>query len=108
MALPTGPTISLLGVLKGLDNEKYAMTSYCLDRKEVGCTVGPTSRLFLSFGGPVCADQISNCPLDRVLTDKNLIYLLNLQVCKNASNIAVKSFKSLGFYGICASQQTLI
>ena len=27
-----------------------------------------TGRLFLAFGEPVCADQISNCPLDRVLT----------------------------------------
>ena len=42
---------------------------------------GNTGRLFLAFGGPVCADRISNCPLDRVLTYKNLIYLLNLQVC---------------------------
>ena len=41
---------------------------------------GNTGRLFLAFGGPVCADQISNCPLDRVLTYKNLIYLLNLQI----------------------------
>ena len=41
---------------------------------------GNTGRLFLAFGGPVCADRISNCPLDRVLTYKNLIYLLNLQV----------------------------
>ena len=40
---------------------------------------GNTGRLFLAFGGPVCADRISNCPLDRVLTYKNLIYLLNLQ-----------------------------
>ena len=40
---------------------------------------GNTGRLFLVFGGPVCADRISNCPLDRVLTYKNLIYLLNLQ-----------------------------
>ena len=31
------------------------------------------------FGGPVCTDWISYCPLDRVLTYKNLIYLLNLQ-----------------------------
>ena len=38
-----------------------------------------TRRLFLPFGGPICADGISNCPLDRVLTYKNLIYLLNLQ-----------------------------
>ena len=41
---------------------------------------GNTGRLFLAFGGPVCTDRISNCPLDRVLTYKNLIYLLNLQV----------------------------
>ena len=40
---------------------------------------GNTGCLFLTFGGPVCADRISNCPLDRVLTYKNLIYLLNLQ-----------------------------
>ena len=40
---------------------------------------GDTGCLFLAFGGPVCTDRISNCPLDRVLTYKNLIYLLNLQ-----------------------------
>ena len=40
---------------------------------------GNTGRLFLMFGGPVCADRSSNCPLDRVLTYKNLIDLLNLQ-----------------------------
>ena len=34
---------------------------------------------FWRLAGPVCADRISNCPLDRVLTYKNLIYLLNLQ-----------------------------
>ena len=27
---------------------------------------GNTARLFLTFGGPVCADRISNCPLDRM------------------------------------------
>ena len=27
---------------------------------------GYTGGLFLTFGGPVCADQISNCPLDRI------------------------------------------
>ena len=31
------------------------------------------------FGGLVCTNRISNYPLDRVLTYKNLIYLLNLQ-----------------------------
>ena len=68
------------------------MTSGCLDRKEVRGAIwgvhsttdwpagGNTGRLFLAFGGPVCADRISNCPLDRVLTYKNLIYLLNLQI----------------------------
>ena len=30
-------------------------------------------------------DRISNCPLERVLTYKNLIYLLNLQFCVFAS-----------------------
>ena len=34
---PTDPVISLLGVLISLDNEKDAMTSGCLDRKEVRC-----------------------------------------------------------------------
>ena len=42
-----------------------------------GMADGNTGQLFLSFSGPVCAD---NCPLDRVLTYKNLIYLLDLQI----------------------------
>ena len=41
---------------------------------------GDTGHLFLAFGRLVCTDGISNCPLDRVLTYKNLIYLLNLQI----------------------------
>ena len=41
---------------------------------------GNTGCLFLAFGGPACADRVSNCPLDRVLTYKNLIYLLNFQI----------------------------
>ena len=73
------------------------MTSGCLDKKEVRGAIwgvhsttdrpagGNTGRLFLAFGGPVCADRISNCPLDRVLTYKNLIYLLNLQICQSFS-----------------------
>ena len=72
----------------GLDNEKDAMTSYRKNDKPSGkCTStrdrsagGNTGRLFLTFDGPVCTDRISNCPLDRVLTYKTLIYLLNLQV----------------------------
>ena len=98
---PIRPRYQLTRGLIGLDNEKDAMTSRCLDRKEVrhatlrahtgtGTLVGALCthirRLFLSFGGPVCADRISNCPLDRVLTYKNLIYLLNLQVCLNDEN----------------------
>ena len=47
---------------------------------------GNTGRLFLAFGGPVCADRISICPLDRVLTYKNLIYLLNLQIYGKTQN----------------------
>ena len=47
-----------------------------------GLAGGDTGRLFLTFGGPVRADRISYCPLDRVLTYKNLIYLLNLQICQ--------------------------
>ena len=27
---------------------------------------GDTGRLFLAFGGLVCANRISNCPLDRI------------------------------------------
>ena len=65
------------------------MTSGCLDRKEVRGAIwgvhsttdrpagGNTGRLFLTFGGPVCADRFSICPLDRVLTIN--YYLLNLQ-----------------------------
>ena len=41
---------------------------------------GNTGHVFLTVGGPVCAHRISICPLDRVLTYKNLIYLLNLQL----------------------------
>ena len=39
-------------------------------------------RPFLSFGGSVCAERFSNCTLGRVLTYKNLVYLLNLQFYK--------------------------
>ena len=85
------PRYQLTRGLIGLDNEKDDMTSCCLGRKlNTMCHLanaqywdrpagGNTGRLFLAFGGPVCADRISNCPLDRVLTYKNLIYLFNLQ-----------------------------
>ena len=80
------------------------MTSGCLDRKEVRGAIwgvhstrdrlagGDTGRLFLTFGGPVCADRISYCPLDRVLTYKNLIYLLNLQIGKSSLSFVLKHY----------------
>ena len=100
--LPPTPLSAYYG-LRGLDNEKDAMTSGCLDRKEIRGAIwgvhsttdrpanGNTGRLFLAFGGPVCADRISNCPLDRVLTYKNLIYLLNLQFGSNVQNLNSKN-----------------
>ena len=72
--LTVSPAINLLGVYIGLENEKDATTSRCLDRKEVRCTTWQVHngtgqlvralcthirRLFLSFGGLVCADWIS-------------------------------------------------
>ena len=47
---------------------------------------GNTGRLFLAFGGPVSVDRISNCPLDRVLTYKILISLLNLKFSWTLAN----------------------
>ena len=52
-------------------------------------TGGNTGHLFLAFGGPVCADRISNCPLDMVLTYKILIYLLNLQIYSDTVSLCV-------------------
>ena len=71
---------------------KDARTSFYLYRKEVcmhhraraqgdrWASVITHRGFFLSFSRPVCADWISNCPLDRVLTYISLIYLLNLQI----------------------------
>ena len=59
---------------------------------------GNTGPLFLAFGRPVCADLISNCPLNRVLTYKSLIYLLNLQFYPTA----LKGCHCIVFtHGIC-------
>ena len=69
---------------------------------------GNTGRLFLAFGGPVCADRISICPLDRVLTYKNLIYLLNLQFTDRRSvhyvnpysdEVAISEYKCFNLSG---------
>ena len=63
-----------------LSRQEGSMTRHLASAQHwTGLAGGDTGRLFLTFGGPVCADQISYCPLDRVLTCKNLIYLLNLQ-----------------------------
>ena len=91
---PTDPAISLPGANRFRQRKRcYDVT---LSRQEgsttrhlasvqhwTGLAGGNTGRLFLTFGGPVCADRISYCPLDRVLTYKNLIYLLNLQIPEN-------------------------
>ena len=65
------PRYQLTRGLRGLDNEKDAMTSGCLDRKEIRGAIwgvhsttdrpagGKTGRLFPTFGGPVCADRFS-------------------------------------------------
>ena len=66
-------------------NEKDAMTSRCLDRKEVRRATWrvhstgtdrpvETGRLFLTFGGLVCADRISNCPLDTMYERNKKIF----------------------------------
>ena len=88
---PTDPAVNLLGVFIMFRQRKrcYDVT---LSRQEGSTTRhlasaqskdrlagGDTGRLFLTFGGPVSPTGVSNCPLDRVLTYKNLIYLLNLQ-----------------------------
>ena len=59
---------------------------------------GNTGRLFLAFGGPVCANQNSNCPLDRVLTYKNLIYLLNLQIRRPVAHGIAEQYLLLHFH----------
>ena len=56
-----------------------------------------TGRLFLTFGGPVCADRISNCPLDRALTYKNLIYFLNFQLSLRAIKVPLLTYSLYGF-----------
>ena len=50
---------------------------------------------FLSFGRLVCTDQISNCPLDRVLTYKNLIIKFSVFFCSQndlSKNLISSSF----------------
>ena len=80
------PRYQLTRVLVGLDNEKrcYDVT---LSRQE-GSTMrhlasaqewdwpagGNTGRLFLTFGGPVCADWISNCPLSELVNKITKIF----------------------------------
>ena len=67
-----------------------------------GLAGGDTGRLFLTFGGPVCADRISYCPLDRVLTYKNLIYLLNLHFIA----LIHLTYQTIAYAGASRSRQT--
>ena len=100
---PTDPAISLPGANRFRQRKRcYDVT---LSRQEgsttrhlasvqhwTGLAGGNTGRLFLTFGGPVCADRISYCPLDRVLTYKNLIYLLNLQFSCLKQYFSIKQY----------------
>ena len=76
----TDPAISLLGVFiqrkrcydVTLSRQEGSTTRHLASAQYwTGLAGGNTGRLFLMFGGPVCADRISYCPLDRVLTYKN-------------------------------------
>ena len=60
---------------------------------------GNTGRLFLAFGGRSAPTGLAYCPLDRVLTYKNLIYLLNLQFYHNYRYFFTYIF--IGFYYDC-------
>ena len=44
-----------------------------------------TGRLFLAFGRPVYADQISNCPLDRIYLCNKNYHLLNSDITNTYS-----------------------
>ena len=68
---PTDPTIS------SLRYNRFRQRKSCYDvtlfRQEgstmrylASTAIENTGYLFLRFGGPVCTDRISNCPLDRV------------------------------------------
>ena len=100
------PRYQLTRGLTRTRHEKDAMTSRCLDRKrkydsppgECALLTGPAGIIYRTSFSGVWRDRsrrpIRNCPLDRVLTYKNLIYLLNLQFCvcvhdclKNFQNI---------------------
>ena len=81
---PNRPRYQLTRGLRGLDNKKDDGTSGCLDRKYEAPSgeytlLGPAGWWQHRTSFSVSADRISNCLLDRVLTYKNLIYLLNLQ-----------------------------
>ena len=96
---PTDPAISLLG------SNRFRQRKRCYDvtlsRQEgstarhlasaqywTGLAGGNTGRLFLTFGGPVCADRISYCPLDRVTKMPNFQptgYLRNVLFPKMAA-----------------------
>ena len=90
------------------------MTSHCLDRKEVPCATWRVHSIGTcrpAGGDTGClagrSEPISNCPLDRVLTYKTLIYLLKLQFCfikvemmKSAKNIQVPVIENVIILGL--------
>ena len=50
-----------------LSRQEGSMTRHLASAQYwTGLAGGNTGRLFLTFGGPVCADRISYCPLDRM------------------------------------------
>ena len=52
---------------------------------------GNTGRLFLAFGGPVCADRFSNCPLDSNLHNDNRLNLfVRIIVSEPAINVTLR------------------
>ena len=50
-----------------------------------GSAGGNTKHLFWCLAGMACVGSIANCPLGKVLTNKNLIYFLNFLICSTAT-----------------------
>ena len=97
------------------------MTSGCLDRKEVRGAIwgvhstgtGQSWKHRTSFSGVwrtgMRRNRNSNCPLDRVLTYKKIIYLLNLQILQllnflcyqHLCYMAYRDCFVISFCGVC-------
>ena len=57
---------------------------------------GNTGHLFLMFGRLVYADQISNCPLDRVLTYKKIYAMASEQSLTDQKTITFRTANGSG------------